>query len=444
MNARTGNGRRFGLMGEWAAYISMMTICLERRGLLGCALFLLACSVSHLAIRSKNRWLTLVSPVALGAVAMSAPSLGLATIAASGVAVGAGAAAAGRPGAWLSMLTAAPSWAGVLGALLSAILGLVSGPVSGLWAAVGLLLLASVLRENHDEPGRGPLLGAPALGIAFAMGLRILEPAFINGAESSVLYSLAWVVGAQIGSRSAYKADPRSVLAMPFVFAAALAAFGKVAGPGSIFLYGITGAASMMVLHSASAASAVRPAPKVGQVLALLAGWVWAVSIGAYDLPVTLWVVSGVVLVAGFAGLVSVRAGKQKVAVMVAAGPVDADALSVSGPTALTTAPIPDAATTGQLAVASLVNGPAEGSGAAAQIDRPVQEAAGSETAEPTEEELIAVAELLLASLKSARQIRAEALAAFYSARHKNQLDDESIERWLGMMSEVRSRLASR
>jgi hypothetical protein len=212
------------------------------------------------------------------------------------------------------------------------------------------------------------------------MGIRVLEPAFIQGANSSIFFAVAWVIGAELGARIGVKADPRSVLGMPFVYSASLAAFGQVTGPGSIFLYAASGGAAAMIMHSGTRtkAGASSPALAFARPAALAAGLIWATAIGRYDLPVTVWVTSGVLLVTGFSGLAKARSARAP-ALRAIAG--DAD---------------------------SMMRMPVES--AEPRTAEPV-------SVEPSEREILEAVELLLEATRRARTIRTKALERFRDSR---------------------------
>ena len=321
----TSVGTRFGAAGEWGAYVATMTLAFERARVAGCVLLIAGMSIGGF-IRYRGRGPAMLAPAALVAAAVWHGVVGGVSLAVIGLALGWGASAAGRSSAWLGVFGGRPTWAGVSGAGVAAIVGLTYGlPAAALTAAV-CLVVGTLAGEDHSASQTGgPLVFSTSLGIAFAIGIRVLEPAFILGARSSIFYGVAWIIGADIGARISKDADPRAVLGMPFVFSASLAGFGQVEGPGSIFLYALTGTAAAMVLQSGArkASGTLRPGITWPQAAVLAAGILWAATIGSYDVPVTVWVMSGVVLVAGFAGLATARKLREPVASGQMAGDAD-------------------------------------------------------------------------------------------------------------------------
>lgn len=227
-----------GGAGEWMHYAAATWLAFEVGGAKLSAVYLVALCLPGALIPKVNRAGGFMAPVAAGILAVywtgSSPEM----IAGLGLAGGLGAAAAKRPPAWTVGLNGSHGTGGIAGAAAAVVAGGVWGPRYALGAGAVLLLIGWLAGERHQLGGSlSPAVVPAAAGVAFAVGLRVLEPEFFGDAVSSAIFVAAWATGVHLGWRLSSRADARAVIAAPFLAGAGMAVFGVVDGPSMPFLY---------------------------------------------------------------------------------------------------------------------------------------------------------------------------------------------------------------
>ncbi|MGH9197440.1 MAG: hypothetical protein ACRD1T_17070, partial [Acidimicrobiia bacterium] len=215
-----------GDAGEWAHYSAAMWVAFASGGLDLAGIYLIAVTIPGVIYRTGKsapqfvrRLGGLVSPAALVVLwglspTGKAPPLYLIAI---GIAVGSGAALAGRPVAFTATLNAGPGIASVTGALASVVFAARGAIENGLALAAVLLFLSAIVSAGEVSGPLGVRVAPPAfvrgaqLGFAITVGMRIVEPVVIVESSrvfepepvSSSLFAVVWAVGAAIGWRAA-------------------------------------------------------------------------------------------------------------------------------------------------------------------------------------------------------------------------------------------------
>lgn len=231
-----------GGAGEWMHYATATWLAFDVGGARLSAVYLVALCLPGALIPRVNRAGGFLAPVAAGILAAywtdSSPEM----IAGLGLAGGLGAAASMRPPAWTAGINGNHGFGGIAGAFGAAVASGLWGPRYALGASAVLMLIAWVAGERHQLGGSlSPAVVPAAAGVAFAAGLRVLEPKFFGDAVSAGLFVTAWAVGVHFGWRLSSRADARAIIAAPFLAGAGIAVFGVVEGPSMPFLYASIG-----------------------------------------------------------------------------------------------------------------------------------------------------------------------------------------------------------
>lgn len=302
---RRQTGTALGRAGEWIHYVAVIWLAFSAGGTGAVALYLIAATAPGVFM-ARGRLTALAAPAALVILASKSIALSVPVLVLLGGVAGIGAAAAGRPAAWTAGIRGAPGASGFAGAAVGMIM-VASGAVRpALLVAASLLFLAWVLGEEHESrPSRPAVLVPATLGVAFVIGLRVLEPALFGRPAAAGLFAASWAAGVEVGWRASHRADARLILGAPFLVAGALAGAGAVQGPGLLFLYGGAGF-GVGLIGGTGFPGEERARPRGWPLLiAAVTGSLWAMS--QRDFASAVWGGAAVALVGGFVSSVLAR-----------------------------------------------------------------------------------------------------------------------------------------
>lgn len=398
MNPRTA----LAAFGEWIHHAAAITITAETGGPGLTAAYMAAyVAPAHLIRVSWPRWLRWLSPLAFFGAALLPTSPWLLIL--MGTVAGMGRAAAGRPGAWLFGLEDGVGVPAVLGAAVGT--ALLTSSVQTTFIAAAVAVAISRPGTLTSSAPAGPFTSA-ALAGCIVIGMRVLEPTLLVDPIGGAVFSLAWVSGASLGARWGKGTDPRPVAAAPFLAAASIALMGSIDGPGMLLLWAATGACTVMVITGARGTG--RPGHAVVALGVVGASAVTAVAGPFILLPSALWFAAACLLTGGFISLAMLARATRRV-------------------------PVP---TSSEVQAASAL-APVGSAGGPAVAAEEVASAPGLEE----------VAAMLLDAIRSARAIRAEAIAEVRRSIDPFQdLKGQALQ-VIGSLSvtvdEVRARLAA-
>lgn len=288
--ATTPNGLRIGSLagasGEWMHYVAATWLAFSIGGTRMVALYLVAVALPGTFVRRRWPGARFLPPAGVLALAvLSERNLDPLTLTLLGLGVGTGAALSGRATAWPAGLVAPPTWPGVAGAAAAVGLNAAFGVGFTLLGSAALLGVASVFPGEGRAGGQiqRPLVPA-ATGLAFVVGLRVLEPALGGDPSGAGALAAMWAAGAQLGWLASARMDARIVLAAPFAAGAAVAGLGALDGSARLLPYlgvGVcVGVVAGVAGSNVSLGESLWPKPRMWLVAGLAVGAAWGVRQG--------------------------------------------------------------------------------------------------------------------------------------------------------------------
>lgn len=309
MNAMPGSRTAafLGSAGEWGHYVVASWLAARAGGGWMVAGYLVLTVIPTVMPWAPPRWVGLLAPVGLLVMAAQADEPTFALMLPLAVVIGAGTTSARRTPAFAAGLLGGPGPGAWLGAAGAGILVAAAGPGQALVASAAFAAAGLLGNEERQTRGTIPRVLLPAALVAgFAAGIRVLEVSIAGEIQPSPAF---FALAWAIGSGVAWSAAPRTDPRA--VLAAPFFAAMALAA-----MSGLQGP-GLIFLHGVVAASvalvAGTPGEAGGSAFLNRLTVVWTLGLGAawaasgQRLDTTLWIAAGMLILGGFASSVSAR-----------------------------------------------------------------------------------------------------------------------------------------